>query len=65
MLLIQQAAGGTAMRNESILQVENLSVSFPTENGVLHAVKSLSYEVYKGETFAIVGESGSGARKTT
>lgn len=48
------------MRNESILQVENLSVSFPTENGVLHAVKSLSYEVYKGETFAIVGESGSG-----
>lgn len=31
---------GTAMRNESILQVENLSVSFPTENGVLHAVKA-------------------------
>ena len=43
-----------------ILAIENLSIDIPTSAGLLHAGKNISYEVYPGETFAIVGESGAG-----
>ena len=46
--------------SEPILSVRDLSVSFPSEYGTVHAVQGLSYEVHKGEALAIVGESGSG-----
>ncbi|WP_193104865.1 ABC transporter ATP-binding protein [Brachybacterium sp. FME24] len=46
--------------SEPILSVRDLSVSFPSEYGTVHAVSNLSYEVHKGEALAIVGESGSG-----
>ena len=46
--------------SEPILSVRDLSVSFPSEYGTVHAVQDLSYEVHKGEALAIVGESGSG-----
>ncbi|MFS8097753.1 ABC transporter ATP-binding protein [Lentzea alba] len=42
------------------LRVENLQVSFPSEEGRVHAVRGLSYEVSTGEVLGIVGESGSG-----
>ena len=42
------------------LQVEDLSVTFPTEDGPVAAVKGLSYSVEMGKTLGIVGESGSG-----
>ncbi len=42
------------------LEVENLNVSFPTEDGVVQATNEVSYSVGLGETLAIVGESGSG-----
>ncbi|MCK7487243.1 MAG: hypothetical protein MZU97_18325 [Bacillus subtilis] len=41
------------------LQVENLTVSFRTNQGKVHAVRDVNFELYKGETSAIVGESGS------
>ena len=43
-----------------ILQVEDLTVSFPTEDGQVSAVQGLSYSVEMGKTLGIVGESGSG-----
>jgi peptide/nickel transport system ATP-binding protein len=43
-----------------LLQVEDLRVSFPTEDGVVHAVDGISYSVDTGRTLGIVGESGSG-----
>ena len=46
--------------NEPILVVEDLSVTFPTEDGPLTAVSGLSYTVEMGKTLGIVGESGSG-----
>ena len=42
------------------LVVEDLSVSFPTRDGLVKAVSGLSYSVELGKTLGIVGESGSG-----
>ena len=47
-------------QNSPVLQVRNLSVDFNTAKQVVHAVKSISFDLFKAETLAIVGESGSG-----
>ncbi len=44
----------------ALLEVKNLKVDFETNDGVVHAVRDLSYTLEKGKTLAIVGESGSG-----
>jgi peptide/nickel transport system ATP-binding protein len=46
--------------SEPLLRVEELRVEFPTEDGVVHAVDGVTYEVAAGRTLGIVGESGSG-----
>jgi len=46
--------------DDAFLVVEDLTVRFPTEDGLLTAVSELSYQVRMGETLGIVGESGSG-----
>ncbi len=43
-----------------LLEVNNLKTQFFTQDGVVHAVNGISYTVDKGETLAIVGESGCG-----
>jgi len=43
-----------------VLAVDDLSVSFRTEGGPVHAVRGVSLHVDAGETLALVGESGSG-----
>jgi len=43
-----------------LLEVEDLRVSFPTEDGVVHAVDGISYSVDTGKSLGVVGESGSG-----
>jgi len=43
-----------------MLNVNQLSISFHTRNGVTQAVKDVSFSVKLGQTLAIVGESGSG-----
>lgn len=50
---------------ETILSVENLSVSFNAFAGKVHAVRDVNFELHRGETLAIVGESGSGKSVTT
>ncbi|RVX41746.1 peptide/nickel transport system ATP-binding protein [Nonomuraea polychroma] len=43
-----------------ILRVEDLTVEFPTDDGVVHAVRGVSYALHEREVLGIVGESGSG-----
>ena len=45
---------------ETLLEVRNLTVRFPTIDGVVQAVSDVSFTLQRGETLGIVGESGSG-----
>jgi peptide/nickel transport system ATP-binding protein len=46
--------------SQPLLVVDNLTVRFPTADGLVQAVSELSYTVEQGQTLGIVGESGSG-----
>lgn len=43
-----------------LVEVEGLSKFFKVDKGLLHAVDDLSFDIYPGETFGLVGESGCG-----
>ena len=50
---------------EKVLQVNNLQVSFRTYGGEVEAVRGVNFDLYRGETLAIVGESGCGKSVTS
>jgi peptide/nickel transport system ATP-binding protein len=52
-------------RQRPYLEVRDLTVSFHTDDGVVHAVAGSSFSVERGRTLGIVGESGSGKSVTT
>ncbi|MDP2972028.1 MAG: ABC transporter ATP-binding protein, partial [Deltaproteobacteria bacterium] len=52
------------MRQDSLLSIHNLRTRFHTYEGVLTAVDGIGFEVYRGETLGVVGESGCGKSVT-
>lgn len=48
-----------------ILEINDLNVSFPSEDGTVHAVRGVNLTVQPGEVLGLVGESGSGKSVTS
>jgi peptide/nickel transport system permease protein len=57
------AVGESVVRSGALLQIEDVTVSFPSPDGPIHVVQNVSLSLGAGETVGIVGESGCG--KTT
>lgn len=53
------------MAQDKVLSVNNLAINFKTDNGILKAVRDISFDLNRGETLCIVGESGSGKSVTS
>src|SRR4051812_19589991 len=60
MSFLTSDAPASTRTDDPFLVVDNLSVRFPTYDGLVQAVSDLSYSVDRGQTLGIVGESGSG-----
>lgn len=43
---------------EKVLEIRDLSISFRTEGAKVNAIRGVDLDLYRGETIAIVGESG-------
>ncbi|WP_075279848.1 ABC transporter ATP-binding protein [Thermophilibacter provencensis] len=61
---VTEQALDQAARAEVLLDVRDLSVTLFTEDGALPAIRSLSFVMRRGETLAVVGESGCGKSMT-
>lgn len=55
----------TTPTNSPILSVRELNVTFPSESGLVNAVRGVDFDLYPGRTLGIVGESGSGKSVTS
>lgn len=49
---------------EKLIDIKDLSIEFNTSNGKVKAVDSVSFDIKKGEVFALIGESGCGKSTT-
>ncbi|GAB3664014.1 ABC transporter ATP-binding protein [Actinocorallia lasiicapitis] len=54
-----------AGKPESFLEVRDLKIHFPTDDGLVKSVDGLNFQLERGQTLGIVGESGSGKSVTS
>ena len=57
--------GAQGMASEPVISVRDLTVSFASEAGTVHAVRGMNFDLYPGKTLGIVGESGAGKSVTS
>ncbi|NBU06669.1 MAG: ATP-binding cassette domain-containing protein, partial [Acidimicrobiia bacterium] len=50
----------TSTTHKNLIEIRDLSVTFPSEAGTVQAVRNVSLDIRAGEVLGIVGESGSG-----
>ena len=63
---VAQSPGEAARASgDVVLEVADLTVGFPTDDGLVQAVRGVSYQLRRGEVLGIVGESGSGKSVTS
>jgi len=66
LLAVAQTEGEAARASHDVvLEVDGLTVGFPTDDGLVQAVRGVSYQLRRGEVLGIVGESGSGKSVTS
>ncbi|NOH96731.1 ABC transporter ATP-binding protein [Vibrio sp. 99-70-13A1] len=53
------------MNNETVLEVKQLEVEFKTDDGIVKVLHGVDFEVLKGRTLGLVGESGCGKSVTS
>lgn len=61
--LAAPTTGATTLPSDVVLSVQDLRIEYAARRGMVQAIRSVSFDLHRGESLALIGESGSG--KTT